>query len=239
MKQNFKRILYKISGEVLMGNREYGQDNTKIIEIAKDIKDVYDKGIEICITVGGGNIFRGISHNESGIDRVTGDYIGMLATVMNALALQSAIENLGIDTRVLSAINISSMCENYIRRKALRHLSKKRILIFAAGTGNPFFTTDTGAVLRGIEMNCNAILKGTSVNGVYNKDPKKYPDAIKFDTIDYAKVIKDNLRVMDISAVSMAKDNNIPIYIFSIKNSKTPLSDLIYKNAIHTKINVY
>ncbi|QED23269.1 UMP kinase [Candidatus Deianiraea vastatrix] len=232
-----KRVLYKISGEVLMGSREYGQDAVKICSIAKDIKAVYDSGVEVCITVGGGNIFRGIKCAEAGIDRVTGDYIGMLATVMNALALQSAIENLGIDTRVMSGINISAMCEVYIRRKAMRHLSKGRIIIFAAGTGNPFFTTDTGAVLRAIEMNCDGVFKGTSVDGVYSADPKKNPDATRYDAVSYEEVIGKNLKVMDISAVSMARDNNMPIYIFSIKDKESPLSKILSGDSIYTKIS--
>ncbi len=235
--KNFKRILYKISGEVLMGSREYGQDAKVLESIAKDIKNVYDQGVEICITVGGGNIFRGAKFAESGIDRITGDYIGMLATIMNALALQSAIEKFGIDTRVLSAINISTMCEQFIRRRAIRHLSKKRILIFASGTGNPLFTTDTGAVLRGIEMSCDAVLKGTSVDGVYDKDPKKHTDAKRFDKILYDDFISKNLQVMDIAAVSMAKNYNLPIYVFSIKTSDSPLSSFISGEGKYTIIS--
>jgi uridylate kinase len=233
---NFKRILYKISGEVLMGSKEYGQDATVIGSIANDIKNAYNKGIEICISVGGGNIFRGVRFAESGLDRITGDYIGMLATVMNSLALQSAIEKTGIETRIMSPIHIPNMCEQFIRRRALRHLTKGRVLIFAAGTGNPLFTTDTGSVLRGIEMNCDAVLKGTSVDGVYDSDPKTNPDAKKFDSISHDEVILKNLRVMDLAAISMAKSHNVPIYVFKIRGLENPLCDLLEGKTSHTVI---
>ncbi len=234
---NAKRILYKISGEVLMGEKEYGQDPAVIAKVAHDVKLVHSLGKQVCIVVGGGNIFRGIKSDNAGIDRVTGDYIGMLATIMNALALQSALENLGLDTRVMSAVQISSMCEVYIRRKAMRHLAKDRIVIFAAGTGNPFFTTDTGGVLRAIEMGCDAFFKGTSVDGVYSADPKKDKNAKRYQDINYDTVIANNLKVMDISGVSLAKDNNLPLYIFSIKNGETPLTEMLAGNIPYSKIS--
>ena len=210
-----------------MGDKEFGQDSKIIQEIAKDIINVYNTGVKICVVVGGGNIFRGIKSEESNLERVQGDHIGMLATVMNAIALQSAIESCGVETRVMSAIQISAICEFYIRRKAQRHMDKGRIVIFAGGIGNPFFTTDTCAVLRSVEMGCDAVIKGTSVDGVYSADPKKNPKATKHDKISYADVLKKNLQVMDMAAISLASDNKMPIYIFSIKNSKNPLSKLI------------
>lgn len=232
----FKKILYKISGEALMGSREYGQDPVMLRKVANDIKRVHDFGIQVCVVVGGGNIFRGIKSADSGIDRVTGDYIGMLATVMNALALQSTLETLGIETRVMSGIQISAMCEGYIKRRADRHLEKGRVIIFAAGTGNPFFTTDTGGVLRAIEMGCDAFFKGTSVDGIYSSDPKKNPDAVKYHEINYDSVIQNHLKVMDISAVSLASENHLPIYIFSLKTSESPLFDVLSEKLTFSRI---
>lgn len=220
---NLKRVLYKVSGEVLMGKQEYGQDINVINEIASDIKKVKDLGKEICVVVGGGNIFRGIKSATLQMERVQGDYIGMLATIMNALTIQSAIEKIGIETRIMSSIQIPSMSEIYDRRKALRQLAKGRIMIFAGGTGNPLFTTDTGAILRAVEMNCDAVIKGTSVDGVYSDDPKKNPNAKRYQNISYDEVIKQNLRVVDLTATALARDSNLPIYVFSIKHSKTPL----------------
>ncbi len=213
----FKRILLKLSGEVLMGRQQFGLDPEFVTELAAEIKATKDTGLEICLVIGGGNIFRGVAGAAKGLDRTTGDYMGMLATVMNALAMQNALERLGVETRVQSAIPMASVCEPYIRRRAERHLQKGRIVIFAAGTGNPFFTTDTGAALRAAEMGCHALLKGTSVDGVYDSDPKKNPQAKRFDAITYDKVLSDNLRVMDAAAVALCRENHIPIVVFSIR----------------------
>tara|TARA_A100001011_G_C14319581_1_gene849802 strand:+ start:6215 stop:6907 length:693 start_codon:yes stop_codon:yes gene_type:complete len=213
--------MLKLSGEVLVGKQDYGIDPDKVLSIAHDIAQVHNKGKEICIVVGGGNIFRGISGAAQGIDRVTADGMGMLATVINALALQNAIEEKGVSTRVLSAIPMQTICEPFIKRRAIRHLEKNRVIILAAGTGNPYFSTDTAATLRAAEMSCDVIFKGTSVDGVYEDDPKKYPNSKKYSTIKYKKVLSDNLKVMDSSAITLARDNNIPIVVFSIlaKNS--------------------
>ena len=208
--------MLKLSGEVLVGKQDYGIDPDKVISIASDIAEVHKKGKEICVVVGGGNIFRGISGAAQGIDRVTADGMGMLATVINALALQNAIEKNGISTRVLSAIPMHTICESFIKRRAIRHLEKKRIIILAAGTGNPYFSTDTAATLRAAEMNCDAIFKGTSVDGVYENDPKLNPNSKKYSTISYKKLLEDNLKVMDSSAITLARDNNIPMVVFSI-----------------------
>lgn len=212
-----KRVLLKLSGEVLMGSQEYGIDPEYVARLAEEVKAAKDSGIEVCLVIGGGNIFRGIAGAAKGLDRTTGDYMGMLATVMNALAMQNALEQLGVQTRVQSAIPMASVCEAYIRRRAERHLEKGRIVIFAAGTGNPFFTTDTGAALRAAEMNCDALLKGTSVDGVYDSDPKHNPDATRFDTITYDQVLADNLKVMDATAVALCRENSIPLVVFSIR----------------------
>jgi uridylate kinase len=213
----FKRILLKLSGEVLMGRQQFGLDPEFVTELAAEVKAAKDTGLEICLVIGGGNIFRGVAGAAKGLDRTTGDYMGMLATVMNALAMQNALERLGVETRVQSAIPMASVCEPYIRRRAERHLQKGRIVIFAAGTGNPFFTTDTGAALRAAEMGCHALLKGTSVDGVYDSDPKKNSEAKRFDTISYDKVLSDNLKVMDAAAVALCRENHIPIVVFSIR----------------------
>ena len=212
-----KRVLLKLSGEVLMGEQEYGIDPVYVARLAEEVKAAKETGLEMCLVIGGGNIFRGISGAAKGLDRTTGDYMGMLATVMNALAMQNALERLGVETRVQSAIPMASVCEPYIRRRAERHLEKGRIVIFAAGTGNPFFTTDTGAALRAAEMGCDALLKGTSVNGVYDSDPKHNPQATRFDTITYDQVLADNLKVMDATAVALCRENAIPIVVFSIR----------------------
>jgi uridylate kinase len=216
-KPSYKRILLKLSGEVLMGSQEYGIDPAYVARLAEEVKAAKDTGLEICLVIGGGNIFRGIAGAAKGLDRTTGDYMGMLATVMNALAMQNALEKLGVQTRVQSAIPMATVCEPYIRRRAERHLQKGRIVIFAAGTGNPFFTTDTGAALRAAEMNCDALLKGTSVDGVYDSDPKANPGAKRFETITYGQVLADNLKVMDASAVALCRENTIPILVFSIR----------------------
>jgi len=213
----FKRILLKLSGEVLMGNQDHGIDTQFVSELAREVKAAKDTGLEICLVIGGGNIFRGVSVAAKGMNRAQADYMGMLATVMNALAMQNALESLGVHTRVQSAIPMDSVCEPYIRRRAERHLAKGRVVIFAAGTGNPFFTTDTGAALRAAEMGCDALLKGTSVDGVYDSDPKTNPDATRFDTIGYGEVLSRNLKVMDATAISLCRENNIPIVVFSIK----------------------
>ncbi len=213
----YKRILLKLSGEVLMGEQEYGIDPAYVARLAEEVKAAKDTGLEICLVIGGGNIFRGVAGAARGLDRTTGDYMGMLATVMNALAMQNALEKAGVPTRVQSAIPMSTVCEPYIRRRAERHLEKGRIVIFAAGTGNPFFTTDTGAALRAAEMGCDALLKGTSVDGVYDSDPKLFPHAKRFDTISYSRVLNDNLKVMDATAVALCRENSIPIVVFSIR----------------------
>ena len=212
----YKRVMLKMSGEVLMGEQEFGLDPDTVNRVAQDIKDVVDLGIEVCVVVGAGNIFRGVSGAASGMDRTTADYMGMLGIVINALALQNALENMDVDTRVQSAIRMDSICEPYIRRRAVRHMEKGRVVIFAAGTGNPYFTTDTGAALRASEMDCDVIMKGTKVDGVYSADPKKDPDAEHFDRISYIDVLTKDLKVMDATAISLARENNIPIVVFSV-----------------------
>ena len=212
----YKRVLIKISGEALMGNAGFGQDLTVVKRICEDVKSVIDAGVEVCLVVGGGNIFRGMNAAEQGMERASADYMGMLATVMNALALQNMLEQMECDTRVLSAIHMMEICEPYIKRRAERHLERGRVVIFAAGTGNPFFTTDTAAALRAVEMGCDAMMKATQVDGVYDSDPKKNPHAKRFDTLTYHKVLAEDLRVMDASAISLARENNIPILVFSI-----------------------
>lgn len=214
----FKRVLLKVSGEALMGDGAYGIDPVTANRIANEIKSVTDLGAEVCLVIGGGNIFRGISGAAAGLERGTADYMGMLATVMNALAMQGALEDIGVPTRVQSAIPMSTICEPFIRRRAIRHMEKGRVVIFAAGTGNPYFTTDTAAALRATEMNCDAIFKGTQVDGVYSADPHKVADAERYDTLTYMEVLSRDLRVMDASAISLARENNIPILVFSIHN---------------------
>lgn len=215
-KYNYKRVLLKVSGEALMGDQGYGIDVSVTARIAKELAAVHGNDIELCLVVGGGNIFRGLSASKAGIERATADYMGMLATVMNALALQSALEDQGVDTRVMSAISMTNVCEPYIRRKADRHMEKGRVVIFAAGTGNPYFTTDTAAALRAAEMQCDALLKGTQVDGVYDSDPKTNKNAKRYDKLSYQKVLADDLRVMDAAAVTLMRDNTIPIIVFSI-----------------------
>jgi len=212
-----KRILLKLSGEVLMGNQQFGIDPEFVAEMAKDVKAAKDTGLEICLVIGGGNIFRGMAGAAKGMDRAQADYMGMLATVMNALAMQNALEQLGVHTRVQSAIQMDAVCEPVIRRRAERHLEKGRVVIFAAGVGSPYFTTDSGAALRAAEMRCDALYKGTSVDGVYDADPKTYPQAKRYETVDYDTVLAANLKVMDASAVALCRDNNIPIVVFSIR----------------------
>ncbi|MDO8379694.1 UMP kinase [Phenylobacterium sp.] len=216
-KPRYKKILLKMSGEVLMGDAMFGIDTKTIEAVAEDIKEVVDAGVELCLVVGGGNIFRGVSLAGKGMDRANADYMGMLATVMNALALQGALEKAGVYTRVQSAIPMEAVCEPYIRRRALRHLEKGRVVIFAAGLGAPFFTTDTPAALRAAEMGCDALFKGTSVDGVYTADPKKDPSAKRYETLSYHDVLAQDLRVMDASAIALMRDNNVPIVVFSIR----------------------
>jgi uridylate kinase len=213
----FKRVLLKLSGEVLMGDQQYGIDPDFVLQLAQEIKAAKDSGLELCLVIGGGNIFRGMAGAARGMDRAQADYMGMLATVMNALAMQSALEQIGVHTRVQSAIQMDAVCEPVIRRRAERHLEKGRIVIFAAGVGSPFFTTDSGAALRAAEMKCDALLKGTSVNGVYDSDPKTNPNAKRYETVTYDTVLAGNLKVMDGSAVALCRDNKIPIVVFSIR----------------------
>jgi uridylate kinase len=215
-KARFGRVMLKISGEALMGDQGYGLHPPTVERIAQEVKNVHDMGVEICMVIGGGNIFRGLQGSAQGMERTTADYMGMLATVMNALAMQSALERLGAFCRVITAIRMDEVAEPYIRRRAVRHLEKKRICIFAAGTGNPYFTTDTAATLRANEMACEAILKGTKVDGVYDKDPVKHADARRFERVTYDEVLAQHLGVMDASAIALARDNNLPIIVFSL-----------------------
>ena len=215
----YRRVLLKISGEALMGDQEYGLDPTMLGHVAGEIRSVHALGVEICLVIGGGNIFRGVKGAAAGMERATADYMGMLATVINSLAMQSALERSGIVTRVLSAITMQAVCEPYIRRRAIRHMEKGRVVVFAAGTGNPFFTTDTAAALRASEMGCDALLKATKVDGVYSADPKKVAGAERFDRLSYLEVLSRDLQVMDASAISLARENRIPILVFSIHNA--------------------
>ena len=213
----FRRILLKLSGEVLMGSGQFGIDPDTVDRIAEEIVAIHGDGYQLCIVVGGGNIFRGLAGAAKGIERATGDYMGMLATVMNALAVQSALERRGVATRVQSAIPMASVCEPFIRRRAERHLEKGRVVIFAAGVGSPYFTTDSGAALRAAEMKCDALFKGTSVDGVYDADPKKVPGAKRYEEIDFSTVLSRDLKIMDASAIALCRDNNIPIVVFNIR----------------------
>ena len=215
----YRRVLLKVSGEALMGGREYGLDPEMVARIADEIRAVHALGVELCLVIGGGNIFRGVSGTAVGMERASADYMGMLATVINSLAMQNELERCGVTTRVQSAISMQAICEPYIRRRALRHLEKKRVVIFAAGTGNPFLTTDTAAALRASEMGCDALLKATKVDGVYDADPELDPQARRFDRLDYLEVLSRDLRVMDASAISLARENSIPILVFSIFKS--------------------
>ncbi len=212
----YNRVLIKVSGEALMGDKGYGQDLATIQRIAADIKQVADMGVQVCVVVGGGNIFRGISGAAQGMERSSADYMGMLATILNGLAIQNILDQMGVETRVLSAIEMDQVCEPYIRRRAIRHLERGRVVIFAGGIGSPYFTTDTTAALRASEMQCDALLKGTQVDGVYNADPKKDKNAVRFDTLTYHDVLAKDLKVMDAAAISLARENHIPILVFSI-----------------------
>jgi uridylate kinase len=213
----YRRILLKLSGEAAMGDQAFGIDPMTVARVAGEVKAARDKGFELCLVIGGGNIFRGMAGAAKGMDRATADYMGMLATVMNALAMQDALEQMGAETRVMSAIPMAAVCEPYIRRRAERHLEKGRIVIFAAGTGSPYFTTDTGAALRAAEMRCDALFKGTSVDGVYDSDPKLNSAAARFDRVGYDRVLGDNLKVMDAAAIALCRDNGIPIVVFNIR----------------------
>ena len=213
----FNRVMLKISGEALMGDQGYGLHPPTVERIAQEVKAVHDMGVEICMVIGGGNVFRGLQGSAQGMERTTADYMGMLATVMNALAMQSALEKLGVFTRVISAITMNEVAEPYIRRRAVRHLEKKRVCIFAAGTGNPYFTTDTAATLRANEMSCEAVFMGKNgVDGIYDKDPKSHGDAKRYDLVTYDEVLAKNLRVMDASAIALARDNNLPLIVFQL-----------------------
>jgi uridylate kinase len=218
-KSQFRRVLLKISGEALMGDRDFGLDPEVVDRVSSDVHSVHGMGVQICLVIGGGNIFRGISGAARGIERASADYMGMLATVINSIAVQSALEQRGIATRVLSAIPMATVCEPYIRRRAIRHMEKGRVVIFAAGTGNPFFTTDTAAALRASEMGCDSLFKGTKVDGVYSADPKTDKTAERFDSLTYRDVMARDLKVMDASAIALARENNIPIVVFSIEEA--------------------
>jgi uridylate kinase len=231
----YRRVLLKVSGEVLMGDAPFGIDMATLDNVAEDISLVVAAGFQLCLVVGAGNIFRGVSMAGQGMERVSADYMGMLATVMNALAIQSALERRGVDTRVQSAIPMEAVCEPYIRRRALRHLEKGRVVIFAAGLGAPFFTTDTPAALRAAEMGCDALFKGTSVDGVYTADPKKDPAATRYGTVSYQEVLAKDLRFMDASAISLMRDNHIPIVVFSIRE-RGNLLRVLSGNGVHTTI---
>ncbi|MEQ1724702.1 MAG: UMP kinase [Sphingopyxis sp.] len=213
----YRRILLKLSGEVLMGDQGFGIDPATVASMAAEVKAARDSGLEVCLVIGGGNIFRGVAGAAKGMDRAQADYMGMLATVMNALAMQNALEQLGVHTRVQSAIQMDAVCEPVIRRRAERHLEKGRVVIFAAGVGSPYFTTDSGAALRAAEMDCDALFKGTSVDGIYDKDPKKHADAKRYDSVSYDTVLAENLKVMDASAIALCRDSNIPIIVFNIR----------------------
>lgn len=217
----FKRIMVKVSGEGLMGTESYGLHKATVLAIADDIKSVISMGHEVCMVIGGGNIFRGVSVAAEGMDRTSADYMGMMATVINALAVQNALESVGVETRVQSAISMNEVCEPYIRRRAMRHLEKGRVVIFAAGTGNPYFTTDTAAALRAAEMNCEALLKATQVDGVYSADPKKDPSATRYDRLSFDRVLAEDLRVMDTSAIALARDNDMPIVVFNMHGERS------------------
>ena len=232
----YSRILLKLSGEALLGKNSYGIDNDRLVVFAEEIKQIHDQGVEIAIVIGGGNIFRGLTGSEDGIDRVQADYMGMLATVINGLALQNALENMNIPTRLQSAIKMESIAEPFIKRKATRHLEKGRVVIFASGTGNPYFTTDSAAVLRAIEINADVILKGTRVDGIYNKDPEKNKEEVKFDDISFEETIKKGLKIMDTTAFTLSKENELPIIVFDM-NTKGNLTKVVMGEKIGTKVS--
>lgn len=229
MKPIYKRILLKLSGEGLMGDKAFGMDASVIKSIARQIKEVYEQGVDVCVVVGGGNIFRGALEASQGINRTAADHVGMLGTVMNALYMQSALEEIGLEVRVASGLEIPEVCEHYMYRKVLDHLKKKRVVIFAAGTGNPYFTTDTAAALRASEMGCDVIMKATQVDGVYDSDPKKNANAIRYDSVSFDEVISKGLKVMDMAAFALARDNNIPILVFSQKGENAIMNAVCKK----------
>ena len=232
----YRRVLLKLSGEVLAGDQGLGIDPAKASYLAEEVKSIHELGVEIGLIIGAGNIFRGMQAASKGMDRVTGDYLGMLATIMNAISVQDALEKVGCETRTLSAISVSQMAEPYIRRRAIRHLEKGRIVIVAGGTGNPFFTTDSAAALRATELSAEIVLKGTKVDGVYDKDPMAYDDAVKYETVTFSKVLNDNLRVMDLTAITLCKENNLPIRVFNI-NHPGDLKDLVLGGKIGTLVS--
>jgi uridylate kinase len=233
----YKRILLKLSGEALMGDKNFGIDNSRITQYADDIKSIVDIGVQVAIVIGGGNIFRGLQAAEGGMDRVQGDYMGMLATVINSMALQSALEQKGINTRLQSAIKMEAICEPFIRRRAVRHLEKNRVVIFGAGTGNPYFTTDTAASLRAIEVEANVILKGTRVDGIYTADPEKVKDATRFDNLTFDEVYAKDLKVMDMTAFTLCHENKLPIIVFDM-NKKGNLLQLVKGEKVGTLVDV-
>ena len=231
----YRRILLKLSGEVLAGEQDFGIDPTKATQLANEIKSIHEMGVDIILIIGGGNIFRGLQAASKGMDRVTGDYLGMLATIMNAISLQDALEKTGVETRTLSAITVSQISEPYIRRRALRHLDKGRVVIVAGGTGNPYFTTDTAAALRATELKAQVLLKGTKVDGVFDKDPVVYSDAVRYNNGSFAEVLGKNLRVMDLTAITLCKENALPICVFNI-NNKGDLKRVVEGKNIGTTI---
>lgn len=233
----YNRILLKLSGEALMGERQYGIDPKRLAEYAAEIKQIHDQGVQIAIVIGGGNIFRGVSGASNGMDRVQGDYMGMLATVINGMALQGALENAGMLTRLQTALKIEAIAEPYIKRRAVRHLEKNRIVIFGAGTGNPYFTTDTAAVLRGIEVDCDVILKGTRVDGVYDSDPEKNADAVKYNQITFDDVISKGLNIMDTTAFTLSQENKLPIIVFDM-NKPGNLLKVCQGESVGTTVNI-
>jgi uridylate kinase len=231
----YRRILLKLSGEVLAGEQDFGIDPTKATQLANEIKSIHEMGVDIILIIGGGNIFRGLQAASKGMDRVTGDYLGMLATIMNAISLQDALEKTGVETRTLSAITVSQISEPYIRRRALRHLDKGRIVIVAGGTGNPYFTTDTAAALRATELKAQVLIKGTKVDGVFDKDPVVYSDAVRYNNVSFTEILGKNLRVMDLTAITLCKENALPICVFNI-NNKGDLKRVVEGKNIGTTI---
>jgi len=232
----YRRVLLKLSGEVLAGEQDFGIDPVKANYLAEEVQSIRESGVEVGLIIGAGNIFRGMQAASKGMDRVTGDYLGMLATIMNAISLQDALEKVGCETRTLSAISVSQIAEPYIRRRAIRHLEKGRVVIIAGGTGNPFFTTDSAAALRAVELNAEVVLKGTKVDGIYDKDPMIHEDAVKFDTVSFSRVLNDNLRVMDMTAITLCKENNLPIRVFNI-NHTGDLKALVLGGKIGTLVS--
>ena len=232
----YRRVLLKLSGEVLAGEQDFGIDPVKANYLAEEVQSIRESGIEVGLIIGAGNIFRGMQAASKGMDRVTGDYLGMLATIMNAISVQDALEKVGCETRTLSAISVSQIAEPYIRRRAIRHLEKGRVVIIAGGTGNPFFTTDSAAALRAVELNAEVVLKGTKVDGIFDKDPMVHEDAVKFETVSFSRVLNDNLRVMDMTAITLCKENNLPIRVFNI-NHTGDLKALVLGSKIGTLVS--